>query len=107
MDPPKNGVTILKDIFKNFFFRKRLNEEALKWSPIGPEIIKDNSSEDEEIKIENENLENILETIPELKSENSRPNSANSNPKKKRKRKIKDYEWNNKKRKIMRKSNTR
>lgn len=76
-----------------------MNEEALKWLPLGPEIIKDNSSE-EEIEITSE----ILETI---KENDSRPNSANSISKKKRKRKNRDYDWNNKKRKIMRKSNTR
>ena len=97
---------------------------------MGPEIIKDDSSGDgdaEEDEIGHINGtddgdngstvgEQILDTISDhqlkttplqsIPETPSRPSSASSF-RKKRKRKHRDYDWNTKKRKVMRKSNTR
>lgn len=92
--------------------RKKLHEEALKWSPIGPEIIKDGSSseneelenaikESQETANTNETSEKISE-LPPIPETPSRPNSTTG--KKKRKRRTRDYDWNTKRRKTQRRS---
>ena len=89
---------------------------------MGPEIIKEDSSDNEELKSEVDKDEKgstvgdrILETINEhetiIKQESScetpsRPTSASSN-KKSRKRKARDYDWNTSMKKKKRKSTAR
>ena len=85
--------------------RHQLNESALKWTPIGPEIINE--------EMDSENDEDIQAAITESKRDSDQQ-PANQKPqpeqkiKKKRKRKSMkgDYDWNSKKKRKTN-SNTR
>ena len=85
--------------------RHQLNENALKWTPIGPEIINE--------EMDSENDEDIQAAITESKRDSDQQ-PANQKPqpeqkiKKKRKRKSMkgDYDWNSKKKRKTN-SNTR